>query len=719
VQRIGLVFTVTIFLSAALLFFVQPLFAKLVLPQIGGAPAVWTTAMLFFQSVLIAGYAYAHLMARYLPHRAQLAVHLVLFGLALTFLPLAIPENWTYDGTASPAGQTLVLFALGVGVPFAFLSANAPLLQSWYAKSGRPDAHDPYYLYGASNLGSLIALLGFPLAAEPLFGASAISRGWALGFVVLGVAIAASGLMISPKVGAPSESHASKRPDLATMLKWALLAFVPSSLMLAVTTRLSTDLGAVPLLWVVPLALYLLTFVLVFRAISPTFTRLVQASGALGLIVLLSLFISASRGHLPLAAAVIFVVGFFAVALLFHRALYDARPHGADLTLFYLVMSLGGAMGGLFNSILAPVVFDDLHEGFMTVVIGAAVVLAPRLSAGRIGQGWVLAASVLALAAVSVLPHVSLVNSPDMRMFALAGIAAVTAASLIKAPMAAVAVATIAVLAGVLQFPNDRIFRDRSFFGTHQVVDQEDLRFYANGTTIHGAERIVDLSAERPLPMFYYHPNGPLGQILQSEIGQRAESVGVIGLGIGGLACHSRPGQKWEFYEIDPMVDRIARDPALFTFMSACAPDAPTHLGDARIVLAGQQRQYDLLVIDAFSSDAVPVHLLTREAMELYLDRVGPNGVVAYHISTRYYPLQAAVARIAASLGVPALDQYYPGHFEKDPGDTPSRVVIVARSAEALAALASDPRWKALPIDDTNAWTDDYANLLGLLFERN
>jgi hypothetical protein len=719
VQRIGLVFTVTIFLSAALLFFVQPLFAKLVLPQIGGAPAVWTTAMLFFQSVLIAGYAYAHLMARYLPHRVQLAVHLVLFALALTFLPLAIPESWTYDGNASPAGQTLTLFALGVGVPFAFLSANAPLLQSWYAKSGRPDAHDPYYLYGASNLGSLIALLGFPLAAEPLFGAGAISRGWAIGFVVLGVAIAASGLMIAPKSREQSDRGGTKRPDFATLLTWALLAFVPSSLMLAVTTRVSTDLGAVPLLWVVPLALYLFTFVLVFRSLSPTMARLVQVGGGLALIGLLALFIMASRGHLPLAAALAFIVGFFAAALLFHRALYDARPHGADLTLFYLVMSIGGALGGLFNSIVAPFVFDDLHEGFITVAIGAALLLAPRLSGGRIKPGWVVLACVLGLSAVSVLPHLSMVNAPDMRMFALAVVAAGCVAALIKAPLAAVGVAGIGILAGVLQFPNDRLFRDRSFFGAHQVVDQEDLRFYANGTTIHGAERLADLGAERPTPLFYYHPNGPLGQIMQSEVGQNAKSIGVIGLGVGALACYAKAGQVWEFYEIDPMVDRIARDPALFTFMSACAPDAPTHLGDARIVLAEQERQFDLLVVDAFSSDAVPVHLLTREAMELYLDRVGPNGVVAYHISTRYYPLQSAVARIAASLGVPALDQYYPGQFEKDPGDTPSRVVIVARSAAALEAFATDPRWVALPTDDTSAWTDDYANLLGLLFERN
>ncbi|MEL6597789.1 MAG: transporter, partial [Pseudomonadota bacterium] len=393
---IPVLFTSTIFLSASLLFFVQPLFAKLVLPHIGGAPAVWTTAMLFFQTVLIAGYLYAHLSTKYLPVKAQIAVHLALWALALFFLPLSVPDTWSYDPNASPALQTLILFALGVGLPFAVLSANAPLIQSWYAKSGGPSADDPYFLYGASNLGSLIALLAFPLAAEPLLGATTIGWGWAMGFVVLGAGLLISGLTAQGDVPVVS-TKTFTAPSAKSIAWWLALAFVPSSLMLALTTKLSQDLGSVPLIWVLPLSLYLVTFVVAFRdkMIAGPATLKVAFLASLALIA--AAFSGLAAPAMTWTLSGLLLLAFFVVATYAHRKLYETRPDSSGLTLFYVIMSVGGALGGLFNSILAPALFDQIQEGRVTVLIAAGLLFAggARLSPR---QGYIgLAAALIVL----------------------------------------------------------------------------------------------------------------------------------------------------------------------------------------------------------------------------------------------------------------------------------------------------------------------------------
>ena len=716
---VPVLFTATIFLSASLLFFVQPLFTKIVLPQIGGAPAVWTTAMLFFQSALIGGYLYAHLSTTYLSLRAQVLLHLSLWAVALTFLPLSIPEGWQYVPDASAGWQTLVLFGLGVGVPFGVLSANAPLIQSWYARSGGPSADDPYFLYGASNLGSLIALLAFPLVAEPLFGAVRIGQGWAVGFVALGGFLAASGL------GAARGAHAavpvrpgqdSGRPSLSRVGHWLLLAFIPSSLMLAITTKISTDIGAIPLVWVVPLSLYLLSFVLTFSR-RPFFGATVLRIAYMAALGWLAVVFTGIGGtHLDLIGIAGLVASFFAVAMFAHTRLYDVRPEGRHLTLYYVVMSAGGALGGLFNSVLAPAVFVTLAEGGITTLLAAALILSPEmrltlpLAKKGVAYGVIAAgALVLAVQPFAVESWLAL----KLIMFALAA----TVAFLLRrtVPAAALAAGLVAVV-GNYVIPAGDIFRDRSFFGTHWVADVGGLRQYANGTTLHGAERLADYRKPRPEPLFYYHRNGPMAQVLSSYIGRAARHVGVVGLGVGSLACYRQPGQHWQFYEIDPVVDRIARNPAYFTFISACAGDAPTHLGDARMVLAAQEGlKYDLLVIDAYGSDSVPVHLTTQEAMQLYLDRLAPDGVLLYHITNRYYAIERPLSRSAAALGLEARLQDYSGNAENDPADSASRVVMLARHARALGTLAEDPRWRVLASDGGRIWTDDFANPLAAL----
>lgn len=712
-------FTLTIFLSAALLFFVQPLFAKIVLPQIGGAPAVWTTAMLFFQTVLIGGYLYAHLVTRRLPVAAQLALHLVLWGGALALLPLAIPAGWRYDPTVPAAWQTLTLFALGVGLPFAVLSANAPLIQSWYARSGGPSAEDPYFLYGASNLGSLLALLAFPLVAEPLFGATRIGAIWATGFLAFGGFLLLCGLSAQRGGMAPATVAALPEVPLGAgrIGRWLLLSFVPSSLMLAVTTKISTDIGAIPLVWVVPLALYLLSFVLTFArrplAVSPALRVAYLAALAL----LGAVFAGIGGAHVGLWGVAGLTLAFFIVALFAHARLYEARPAGAHLTLFYLVMSVGGALGGFFNSILAPLLFDSLAEGGVTTLLAATLILSPAMQ--PTGAQARLGAGVGLLAALPLVLAIAMLGLRDILMLKLAmfGLAGSAALLLRRRPPAAAIAMVMVTGIGVWLIPSGDLFRDRSFFGTHRVMEEGGLRLYANGTTIHGAERLSDLRSARPEPQFYYHRNGPMAQVLASDLGAKAARVGIVGLGAGALACYRRGGQEWVFYEIDAAVDRIARDPALFTFLAACAPDAPTRLGDARMILAQEREapRYDILVIDAYGSDAVPMHLTTHEAMQLYLDRLNPDGVLLYHISNRYYAIERPLARSAAALGLAVRIQDYPGQEAADPGDAPSRVVLLARSEAALGPLARDPRWTPLAPDGGPIWTDDFADLLSIL----
>ncbi|MEM6310601.1 MAG: transporter, partial [Pseudomonadota bacterium] len=463
------VFCGVIFLSACLLFFIQPLFTRMVLPTIGGAPAVWTTAMLFFQTVLLGGYIYAHLMVKYVPAKAQIWVHLTLWGLALLFLPLGMPEGWQPDPAGSAVGQTLMLYALGVGVPFAFLSANAPLIQSWYRRSGGPSADDPYFLYGASNLGSMGALIGFTLLAEPLLGVAAQAGFWSLGFGVLGLGFGGLALVLvrAKDAGLTAQSDAvtantRAKIGLDQMSRWLILAFVPSSLMLAVTTKISTDLGNLPLFWVLPLVIYLLTFVATFTHrpwVSDTILRLsILPAIGLGLYC---------YHQLTLAPLLALVPIFALITLYAHRRLYQARPSAENLTLFYVIMSVGGAAGGLFNSVVAPLAFDSLFEGTATFLLAVAMLFFVSPTPGVVPATWrryvALGGAVLAIAAVMT----------ELVWLDVAVLAGVLFAALMFLPRPASLIMSVVAVTGLgtlWQHP-DALFQDRSFFGTHKVLD--------------------------------------------------------------------------------------------------------------------------------------------------------------------------------------------------------------------------------------------------------
>lgn len=678
--------------------------------------------MLFFQSVLIAGYFYAHLTTRYLPVRGQVALHLALWAFALWFLPLALPTEIAFDSGASPALHTLVLYALGVGMPFAVLSANAPLIQSWYGRSGGPSADDPYFLYGASNLGSLISLLAFPLIAEPLFGISAIGNGWAVGFVVLGGLLLACGLVprrssiVDHRLAPALAVTAAEKPKLRDFALWAVLAFIPSSLMLGVTSKISTDFGSFPLVWVIPLALYLLTFVISFTN-KPFFSQPVLMQLFRASMVFLVLMSTNMTGSLSIGLGIaLLVLSFFFVSVKAHSTLFDHRPSKEHLTLFYVTMSVGGALGGVFNSIVAPIIFNDIYELRIVVVI-ATVLLLLRSAKGAPRD--IILGAVLGL--VAVLPFSlseKLITGIPVMVQMLATAMILFGGFIYFAKRSYAPAAATAVLIGLATYltPDNAILRDRSFFGVHLVQDVPEIRRYVQGNTIHGAERLADFG-KRPTPITYYIPTGPMGQIFLSDRGRRAKTVGIVGLGVGALACYQTPGQSWDFYEIDKAMDDIARNPAYFTFMSNCAGDAPTYVGDARIELDKQAgKTFDILVIDAYSSDAVPVHLTTVEAMALYRDRLAPGGLLVFHISNRYFDIDVPLARSAKALGLAAwIQRYTPEGGGADGQNLPSVVVVMAEDGTPVQDIALDPRWQVLNSDGGAVWTDDYANPLSIL----
>lgn len=719
------IYAVTIFTSAALLFFVQPMYAKMVLPYLGGAPAIWTTAMLFFQSALLAGYAYAHFLSRHLSMRGQMWVHGAAWMVGLLFLPIAVPETWTFDPHRSPELQTLKAFALGVGAPFIFIAANAPLLQKWYARTGAPSGDDPYHLYAASNAGSLLALLLFPLVAEPLFGASAISQIWATGYLALGIGLAASAAYawrgsanFTIRVVQSVDDSERTRISTKQWLGWAGLAFVPSSMMLGITSIISTDLGAFPLVWVIPLALYLLSFVLAFyRRLHPP-QAIVDMIFIVSIAAVASLLALDILSGLGLISFALLFLAFFSTALVFHIRLYKVRPPETWLTPFYFAMASGGALGGLFNSLVAPAIFASNLEVY--IVFG----LAGLGLAGSYRPLRDLFTATVALVGLSTVfaagMFVGLLQSGGRSyLIAVLGVLILMLFAARRQPLRfSFVIVGLLVIGGAVFGDRGIVFRDRSFFGIYSVQDEpkSGLRTLLHGTTQHGRQFIDDLG-KRPRILSYYHPGGAIGQVFRSGAVAQDARVAVVGLGVGALSCYAEPAQTWRFYEIDSLMDSIARDTSLFSYMEACARDATTVLGDARLTLARESGEaYDVLVIDAYSSDAIPVHLITVEALELYRSRLNSNGLLVMHISNRFYRLAPVLASAAERLGMRALEQAEAKTAAtKALGEQPAHVVLMSSDASALDRFAQDTRWDELISDGRQPWTDDHASLLSVL----
>ncbi|GAA0636553.1 fused MFS/spermidine synthase [Brevundimonas lenta] len=735
-----ILFAVAIFTSASLVFVVQPMVTKLVLPMLGGSPSVWNTSMVFFQTALLAGYAYAHAVQRVKSIKAQVGIHLALLTAAALFLPLHI-NGWLGDPNPSaPIGWLLATLALSVGAPFAVLSATAPLLQAWYARvrAGYPDGKNPYVLYAASNLGSFLALLSYPILIEPLATLSGQRWGWSGGYVAFMLMVVLLAFVVwSRRMDASTEpAPLAKSPAMSWREKGilVLLAAAPSSLMLGVTTHLSTDVASAPFLWVIPLALYLLTFVIAFQNkpwIPLPITLAVQA--AVGAVCVL---IVAFRSANWAMAFSIHLVAFFFTALMCHQLLAARRPAPDRLTEFYLLMSLGGVVGGAFTALLAPVIFNMVWEYPLVLVL---VGLARPWGKGRLnGQyiGALVAAAAVALTPVLLSIWLNANDGPratfyqyfPLGMGQLAMIMLIPAAicAFLVRDRALVFTAILLMITGSAQWiarGYDWSYSERSFFGVMRVANVPDARMggdvhvLMHGTTLHGAQARNEIN--ECAPTLYYNVATPIGQSALMVQNRGPSRIGVVGQGSGAMAAYKRGVDRMTFFEIDPMVDRLSRDPKWFTFISKCA-EGPidTVLGDARLTLAKQLvGSYDLLIIDAFSSDAVPTHLLTAEAIQGYLRLLKPNGVVLLHLSNRNLDITMPAIAAAQSLNAPVLHQIY-GETNSLPemAEASTEAIVLSPTEAGLADFRRDPRWRAVEPTQVRPWTDDYVNLFGSLY---
>ncbi|MES2859829.1 MAG: fused MFS/spermidine synthase [Pseudomonadota bacterium] len=734
-------FALAIFTSAALVFVVQPMVTKLVLPMLGGSPAVWNTAMVFFQAALLGGYAYAHALQRLKSMRGQMAVHLALLALAALFLPLRINGLLGDPNPEAPVFWLLATLALSIGAPFAVLSATAPLLQAWYARvrAGHADGQNPYVLYAASNMGSFLALLAYPILIEPLATLSGQRAGWSGGyalFMVMIVVLAAAAWRRGHVTDVPTESLPVSAPiPWREKIVWVLLAAAPSSLMLGVTTHLSTDVASAPFLWVIPLALYLLTFVIAFQAkpLIPLPLTL-TIGGAIGLLTIS--FTAFRTGAWPMMFG-LHLLTFFFLALMCHQRLAARRPPPDRLTEFYLLMSLGGVVGGAFTALLAPVIFDAVWEyPLVLVLVGLARPM--DRSPIRNHEVYLFVAAVLLCGAPPLLSAVFQADwgfawwfsknvSADMpRLTQFILLVPIIIGFLLRGRMPAYVViaALIALSTQYIARGYDAAFTDRSFFGVMKVGVAQDPRLggevhvLMHGTTLHGAQPRNPAFA--CMPTLYYAPSTPIGETTQMLQQRRPGlNIGVVGQGSGAMAGYKRAADTMTFFEIDPLVDRLSRDPKWFSFISGCAQGPiRTVLGDARLTMAHEPAgTYDLLLIDAFSSDAVPTHLLTVEAIAGYLKLLKPDGIVILHLSNRNLDITLPAAAAAQALNAPNLHQLY---FEKndrpDLAEASTEAIILSPTEAGLAELRGRPGWDVVADTKVRPWTDDYVNLFGSLW---
>ena len=718
-------FTATLFLSAFLMFLVEPMIARMVLPLLGGAAAVWNTCLVFFQAVLLLGYAYAHGATRLLGTRRHAGVHMAVMVAPFICLPIAL-WSATPPPTTNPAGWLLLTLLLSIGLPFFALSTGAAVLQQWYASAGDEGSRDPYFLYAASNLGSFAALIAYPLFVERVLPLNEQARLWTVGYGVLVALTLVCALSVwrrsrtQTPVGAADALRSSEPIAWRRRVRWTMLAFVPSSLLMAVTSYMSTDVASVPLMWMVPLGVYLGTFVAAFSASGARARALAGRFMPLAIIGLTLLIIA--QMNQPAAVVVpVHLAAFAIIALACHGSLVDDRPGAGRLTEFYFWISFGGMLGGLFNALLAPVLFTGIVEYPLVLIVACLTRRVPESSAPA--RSWADAAWIAAVAAAAI--GSALVNSQfgSSSRFLIIG-AAIPALAVFgqqRRPMRFAACIAVLLASGALvQSPFGReVHAERTFFGVYRVRVDERLhyRFMFHGPTLHGMQSTRP--EQRGVSLSYFTRTGPVGQIFaEVPAASGARNVGVVGLGVGSLASYAGPSQQWTFFEIDPAVERIARNPAFFTYLQDCGARCSVTIGDARISLGRvAQQQFGLIMLDAFSSDAIPMHLLTREALSLYLSRLAPGGVIALHISNLHLSLSPVLGRLAEAEGLVVLWQREPataGSFAD--GKFPSEWMVLARDRASLGALVQDARWRAPVVHaSTPLWTDDFSNILSVL----
>jgi spermidine synthase len=698
-------FAGAIFASAFLIFLVQPMVGKRIVPWFGGAPAVWMLCLAFYQTTLFAGYAYAHLLIRWATPALQIPVHALAIAGALLALPVLPPEGAKPVGAVEPSAAILQLLAAHVALPFLALAATGPLVQAWFAR--RYPSRSPYPLYAVSNLGSFLALLAYPFALEPRLPLSTTGRLWSLGFVATaGAVIACAGLARRRLPDARSPAAGAAAPARTPPVRLALWLLLPACavvLMMGVTNALCLDVAGVPFLWILPLGVYLATFVICFGS-EGSYRRVPYLLLAVAAAALVRVAALEGLGVLAIVKSiqiqvVIHVLLLFAACMVLHGELHRLRPPASSLTLFYLCLSAGGALGGIFVGVVAPRIFDDYHE----------------LGLG-IGLAWLLLLAATAQDSRSWLRS----GAPHRRW---AGALALTAILLPLAPVRP------------LERGQQVIHRERSFFGVLSVVEikkeEGTQRQLSNGTTLHGTQ----FSTAPRRPTSYFGVQTGIGLALGQRVPGTPVSIGVVGLGIGTLAAYGRPGDRMRFYEIDPAVIRLARDDGYFSYLAESRAEIEIVEGDARISLAserarGELPRFDFLVIDAFNSDAIPIHLMTREAVALYVDALAEDGLLVFHVSNRHFDLAPVLARLADDAGLEFVSietAWFPKYWSAE-----SLWVFLARDEERLKSLARHAlaRREALRVpreairlqrpsrawlERAPLWSDDYSDLVGAL----
>lgn len=718
------IYTLASLVGAGLLFVVQPMVTKMILPAYGGSPMVWNTAVLFFQGALLLGYGYAHFAQR-LGAGKQPILHAVLILLPLPLLPIAAPEWVGAPASAPPALWLLLVLTVMVGAPFTAVAATSPLIQRWYSWSGLPRSGDPYFLYAAGNTGSLLALLSYPLFIEPAAEVRGQATWWAIGYGVFVTLMAACAVVVrraarpgaadapepEPAGEAAGQDAGEERIGWRRRGRWLFLAFVPSSLMLGVTAHMSTDIAPVPLMWVIPLALYLVTFIVAFALRTHRRLPAAVVVSAVAAVVLPWTLIRGGIGYAP--AAIALDLALLALAgLTCHGLLAADRPAPRRLTEFFFVTSVGGALGGLFNGVVAPLVFNWTAELPVVVASLGLLPLAARWPARRIPGPALTRWAFL----VTAPPAALLLCFMDTTALRCTGftLAAAWILLIVRRPRVLAAVAVLAVLVPFTVKQAHNTDRERTFFGQYQVRLTGERATFVHGTTVHGFQ--LRAPGQRMTPVSYYARRGPIGDVF-AAYGARPRSgrVAVVGLGAGGLAAYGRAGQRMDFFEIDPAVVRIARDPRYFTYLRDCLCGVRTIVGDGRLELQrAPDHSYGMILLDAFSSDAVPTHLLTRQAIGLYARKLAPGGVLVFNVSNRNLelaPMLGATGRAAGMATLTASDTAPKG----DKLSFSSEWVAMARSADDLGPLAlRSTRWHQIR-GGGPVWTDAHSALFELL----
>jgi len=727
-------FSVTLFLSAALLFWIQPMFGKMILPLLGSTPSVWNTCMVFYQAGLLLGYVYAHASITYLGIRKQAIVHMGILLIPLFFLPITV-HGWVPPEKMDPVPWIFTLMAVSIGAPFFILSASAPMLQKWFSVTKHKSADDPYFLYAASNLGSMLILIGYPLFIEPKFRLLEQSNLWQYTyFAYLALILACAIILLKQTAGkkelnlaATEDTNDSYKLTNDQRKKWVLLSLVPSTLMLSVTSFISTDVSPVPLIWIVPLAIYLLTFIIVFSK-NPFFKH-EQMIEVMPYVVLGGFVYIACKGYPIWVIFSLHLLSFFVCTMVCHGELAKTRPPTKYLTEFYLWISIGGCLGGIFNTLIAPLIFKEIIEYPLALIF--ACFLKPPLDPSKNKKEdadikndiiWAVVIGVSIIFINNLINETRTTNHNFLsNPFWLANALIYGVPSLFVARkfasnptrFALGVAAIILVYSYQINQGQKTILRERNFFGIHRIgldYSERIISLYHN-TTLHGSQTIAD--KDKCIPTTYYNPDGPIGQMFNAFKDDKGKTnIAALGVGTGSVSCFGREDQQYVFYEIDPYIVNLNKSGKYFTYLLNSPPKIKFVYGDGRLRMKKAPKNYfDFIILDAFSSDAIPVHLLTREAMKLYLDKLDSDGIIVFHVSNRYLDLKPVIGNLAEDL-------HLVGIFEDDGGDQfrmASRYVLVARKKEDFGSLLKDTRWQPLEGKlSLKVWTDDYSNIFSI-----